>query len=626
MEYYDNINERKDIIVKEIYVMNRPIPNEVINKVAKSICKISFKFNDLPSFGTGFFMNFICCKFLITNYHIISEKSMNEIIEIELHNKKKVKLKLNELKINYFKDPIDATVISINNISDIIKDVDFLDYDLNHDYSKYINEDVFTSGYAFGEKIESSSGKIVEIKDNEFSHNIATSYGFSGSPIILLNNIKIIGIHKQANETRKINEGTFIGIIIEKLKNRINESNISHQQNQYFESNKISESKSITSSSLKTSRNKSPPKAIRVSDGKIRRVELDNSGNSYYVTVDEDKIVSDSYISSHLNDYLSNEIEISKSKIVNPQSSKKGNGIRYYGELTKAGRNQDGKTKTDQDTPLVKLNVGDIPLFNMFGVLDGHGQHGHFVSQFCRDHFIKRMTSYAEYCKNNKLITAESIYNELKRTRFAYIKETFNKADEEMTKQTNFDYNFSGTTCNIAFQFNKNLVCASVGDSRGIIIEEKGDSKINIIPLSTDHKPDLPGEIDRIHLNGGIVDKITDYFGEKVGPPRVWKAGTNYPGLAMSRSLGDFQAKSCGVVNVPQIVEYSIQQNTKFMTICSDGVWEFIQNEQVATLGFEFYKKNDVGGFCTDLVKFAVHSWEQFDIIRDDITVVCVYF
>ena len=413
-------------------------------------------------------------------------------------------------------------------------------------------------------------------------------------------------------------------------------SNKNHQQNQHIssqssnkqtnESNKLSESKLLRKSSLKASRNKSPPKVIRTSDGKIKRVELDNSGNSYYVTVDEDKIVSDSYISSHLNDYLSNEIEISKSKVVNPQSSKKGIGFRYYGELTKAGRNQDGKTKTDQDTPLVKLNVGDIPGFNMFGVLDGHGQHGHFVSQFCRDHFIKRMTSYAEYCKSKKLMTAESIYNELKRTGFDYIKETFSKADEEMAKQTQFDYNFSGTTCNIAFQFNKNLVCASVGDSRGIIIEEKGNSKINIIQLSTDHKPDLPGEIDRIHLSGGIVDKITDYFGEKVGPPRVWKAGTNYPGLAMSRSLGDFQAKSCGVVNVPQIVEYYIQHNTKFMTICSDGVWEFIQNEQVATLGFEFYKKNDVAGFCTDLVKFAVHSWEQFDIIRDDITVVCVYF
>ena len=410
-------------------------------------------------------------------------------------------------------------------------------------------------------------------------------------------------------------------------------SNKEHQQNSsqtsnnpINESNKLSGSNLLRKSSLKASRNKSPPKVIRTSDGKIKRTELDNSGNSYYVTVNEEKIVSDSYISSHLNEYLSNEIEITKSKAVNPQRNIKGNGFRYFCPLTKAGRNQDGKTKTNQDTPLSKLNVGDIPGFNMFGVLDGHGQHGHFVSKFCMEYFIKRMMKYAEYCKQNKLMTAESIYNELKRNKFGYIKETFRKVDEEMAKQAIFDYNFSGTTCNIAFQFNKNLVCASVGDSRGIIIEEEGDSKIHIISLSTDHKPDLPGEMNRIHLNGGIVDKMKDYNGNKVGPPRVWKAGTYYPGLAMSRSLGDFQAKECGVINSPQIVEYNIRHNTKFMTICSDGVWEFIQNEQVARLGIEFYKKHDVGGFCTDLIKTAMHSWEQFDIIRDDITVVCVYF
>ena len=62
------------------------------------------------------------------------------------------------------------------------------------------------------------------------------------------------------------------------------------------------------------------------------------------------------------------------------------------------------------------------------------------------------------------------------------------------------------------------------------------------------------------------------------------------------------------------------------MVICSDGVWEFITNEQVRDLGNVFFNKNDVGGFCRELVKFAVHNWEQFDIIRDDITVICIYF
>lgn len=392
------------------------------------------------------------------------------------------------------------------------------------------------------------------------------------------------------------------------------------------ESKNMGGSKLMRKSSLKTSRNKSPPQVVRTPDGQIKRSEKDNSGNSYYMTTSEENIVSDRDISSHLNEYLSKELEVTKSKRVVPESNKKGNGFRYFGRLTKAGRNQDGKTKIDQDTPLVKLNVGDIPGFNMFGVLDGHGTYGHLVSQFCKDHFIKRMTNYAELCKKNKLTTPEAIYNELKRTKYAFIKNTFSEADTEMTKQNNFDYNFSGTTCNIAFQFNKIIVCASVGDSRGIVIEGQGNSKVHIIPLSTDHKPDLPGEKDRIYLNGGMVDQITDIYGEKVGPPRVWKAGASYPGLAMSRSLGDFQAKECGVINTPQIVEYTINHNTRYMTICSDGVWEFIKNEQVVTLGNEFFKKNDVGGFCTELVKFAIHSWEQFDIIRDDITVVCVYF
>ena len=396
------------------------------------------------------------------------------------------------------------------------------------------------------------------------------------------------------------------------------------------ESNNLSHSQLMKKNSLKASRNKSPPKVIKTSDGKIKRSEVDNSGNSYYITINEEKIISDSYICSNLNSYLKSEISSSMTKESIPESKKKGNGFRYFAHLSKAGKNQNGEIKTNQDTPLVHLNVGGISGFNLFGVLDGHGPHGHFVSQFCRDYFIKKMTNYAEYCLKNRIIKAENIYNELKKNKFSFIIDIFNKADTEMAKQKNFEFNFSGTTCNIIFQFNKYLVCASVGDSRSILIADKGDNtnleNLEIIPLSTDHKPDLPGEIDRIHLNGGIVDKITNMYGEKVGPPRVWKVEANYPGLAMSRSLGDFQAKECGVIATPQIEEYIINRNSKYMVICSDGVWEFITNEQVRDLGNVFFNKNDVGGFCRELVKFAVHNWEQFDIIRDDITIICIYF
>ena len=200
-------------------------------------------------------------------------------------------------------------------------------------------------------------------------------------------------------------------------------------------------------------------------------------------------------------------------------------------------------------------------------------------------------------------------------------------ADLELTKQNVFDYNLSGTTCNIVFQFNSHLVCLSVGDSRGILVFDQGNNKNQgIFPLSTDQKPDLPIEYQRIQSCGGYVEILLDAYGNKTGPARVFKAGTQYPGLAMSRSLGDLLAKECGVISTPQIVEYDINTNTKYMVICSDGIWEFIKNEQVRDLGNLFYAQNKVTDFCIELVNMAMNQWSQFETTRDDITVVSVFF
>ena len=326
-------------------------------------------------------------------------------------------------------------------------------------------------------------------------------------------------------------------------------------------------------------------------------------------------------INSNINSNINNNINNDKNNISHK-------GFRLCSELTKAGKNEDGNTKIDQDTPLICLSVGGILGFNLFGVLDGHGLHGHFVSQFCREYFIKNMIDYIELLKQQtSTLTAEQLYNILKSDGFNYISELYNRSDTELVTQNKFDYEMSGTTCNIVFQFNNHLVCVSVGDSRGILIYDKGDSRNEgIIPLSTDHKPDLPDEYQRIQFYGGEVNKVEDIFGNKLGPARVYKAGFNYPGLAMSRSLGDLQAKECGVIPTPQIIEYDINFSSKYMVICSDGVWEFISNEQVRDLGNFFYQNNDISGFCTELIKMSEEKWAENEIIRDDITVVSVFF
>ena len=90
--------------------------------------------------------------------------------------------------------------------------------------------------------------------------------------------------------------------------------------------------------------------------------------------------------------------------------------------------------------------------------------------------------------------------------------------------------------------------------------------------------------------------------------------------------MGDFIAKDCGLIPDPQIRILKINHNSKYLLMCSDGVWKMLNNEQVRDLGNEFYNKKEIGPFCTNLVQNAVEEWEHFDIIRDDITVVCVFF
>ena len=91
--------------------------------------------------------------------------------------------------------------MEIKDSDNILKDIDFLEYDLSYinGYDKYENIDAISLQYPKN-KIEHGSGKILDILNNyEFTHNIDRENGSSGSPIILHNSLKVIGIHKKGD-------------------------------------------------------------------------------------------------------------------------------------------------------------------------------------------------------------------------------------------------------------------------------------------------------------------------------------------------------------------------------------------------------------------------------------------
>ena len=95
----------------------------------------------------------------------------------------------------------------------------------------------------------------------------------------------------------------------------------------------------------------------------------------------------------------------------------------------------------------------------------------------------------------------------------------------------------------------------------------------------------------------------------------------------MSRSIGDMDAKKVGVIPNPEFIEYILDSKAKYMIVCSDGVFEFISNEEVMKIGNNYYLKNEPLGLCHELINKATNLWLKEDrTYVDDITVVAVFF
>ena len=285
---------------------------------------------------------------------------------------------------------------------------------------------------------------------------------------------------------------------------------------------------------------------------------------------------------------------------------------------SQAGKGEDGFTKVNQDSFLVLQNEYNLKDFNIFCVMDGHGVNGHLVSRFTTKYF-------SSFFKKNKKMNSscsseDQIFNRLKKNDYEILKRVFRHAERDLEKNGEIDANFSGTTCVMVFQVGERIICANVGDSRAIMV--KGDK---VIPLSFDQKPDDPEESKRIKESGGEISQYEE-DGEKSGPFRVWQKGEVYPGIAMSRSIGDFIASKLGVIPEPKFLEEKIDKDTKFIVVASDGIWEFLDNNTVKNMVMPFYEKNDPNGACKELIKKSTEFWNQEDVVVDDITVVVVFF
>ena len=221
----------EDCIIKEKDIITSPEPvtlkgtENIFDQMNNSVCRIYNKGK-----GTGFFTKIpYKNKFLpvlITNNHIIDKNALetNKNIIIYLNNDKIMKIiKIDNNRLRYTNKNLDVTIIEIKerednlNIKYIELEDEIIKYfkfkkndDPNYLNNLYNNNSIYLISYREDKHVVVSYGQPPYINNSEIRHKCNTKEGSSGSPILLINNQKLIGIHYGSSKQYNYNYGTLL--------------------------------------------------------------------------------------------------------------------------------------------------------------------------------------------------------------------------------------------------------------------------------------------------------------------------------------------------------------------------------------------------------------------------------
>ncbi|RYR06047.1 hypothetical protein HN51_042206 [Arachis hypogaea] len=272
------------------------------------------------------------------------------------------------------------------------------------------------------------------------------------------------------------------------------------------------------------------------------------------------------------------------------------------------------------------------------GVFDGHGRNGRMVSNMvnrnlfslilAQKNAFERINNIENGDSNtlNDHVDAVEGDNHKDPKNFQIWKEALTSAfkvmDKEIKLQENLDCSCSGTTAIVVVKQGEGLIIANLGDSRAVL-GTICDDELMAIQLTTDLKPGLPSEAERIRRCNGCVYALK----EEPHIQRVWIPNyENSPGLAMSRSFGDFLLKEHGVIAIPDVSYYPLTSSDQFLVLASDGasVWDVLSNIEVASIVWTTKSEEEAAKKVVEAANAAWRRKYPFSKI-DDCTVVCLY-
>jgi len=256
----------------------------------------------------------------------------------------------------------------------------------------------------------------------------------------------------------------------------------------------------------------------------------------------------------------------------------------------------------------------------LIGVFDGHANLGEVVSEF--------VVSQLPIVLSKKLEGKERTKEQISKA----LIETFVELDERAPAEIS-----GGCTASVVLQDGPKVYFANAGDSRSFLVVYRAKtSTIDIAYITREDKPDLPDERERVESRGGQV-----YLPLR-GTSRVLYTDPVtgiQSGLAMSRSIGDWEVGRFGVipdpivdvVDIPELVQSELKKQVGddvhiFAVSATDGIMDFISPEAIGhALALSMYGDEGPHLLTTleQLIYIAAQRWEQSKQgrYRDDISV-----